>query len=371
MSMDSDMDITGSGTELDFMKAAGAIAPLADATRPAAQGQSVRPKSTAVRRTQPQWLASARSRLNDTKLPGPPHNSRLTLAGQRQGQRTVILLDERYHTSLIPPSEFSRLASHESTNVERGASGNFSSEDAQAMFQNMLAKYSRDQTLAKSAESQELQDMKRTLYDLTGSLKNLTSKIDLMSLGRDHQFQSSPIHQVPDYTLSDSSSDMSPPRQSVRPIPAPRKSVALASTSTPAVSTVIPEVALQNVRRSKPLGDLPKFDGSGDLAVFKLLFQECIELNGWEDDKIITLWLKQCVTGSAKECILYENVKDSKTIFEKLDSRYGNHLLVQKYTIMLEKRYKHKNETMSDLANNIRRMVEAVYSDCDTYTRIK
>ena len=57
------------------------------------------------------------------------------------------------------------------------------------MFQNMLAKYSRDQTLAKSAESQELQDMKRTLYDLTGSLKNLTSKIDLMSLGRDHQFQ--------------------------------------------------------------------------------------------------------------------------------------------------------------------------------------
>ena len=137
------------------------------------------------------------------------------------------------------------------------------------------------------------------------------------------------------------------------------------------MSTVIPQVAPQNVRRSKPLGDLPKFDGSGDLAVFKLLFQECIELNGWEDDKIITLWLKQCVTGSAKECILYENVKDSKTIFEKLDSRYGNHLLVQKYTIMLEKRYKRKNETMSDLANNIRRMVEAVYSDCDTYTRIK
>ena len=81
--------------------------------------------------------------------------------------------------------------------------------------------------------------------------------------------------------------------------------------------------------------------------------------------------MKQCVTGSAKECILYENVKDSKTIFEKLDSRYGNHLLVQKYTIMLEKRYKRKNETMSDLANDIRKMVEVVYSDCDTYTRNK
>ena len=159
MNMDSDMDITGSETELDFMEAAGAIPPLADATRPAAQDQSVRPKTTAVRRTQPQWLASARSRLNDTKLPGPPHNSRQTLAGQRQGQRTVTLLDERYHTSLIPLSEFSTLASHESTNVERGASGNFSSEDAQAIFQNMLAKYSCDQALAKAAENQELQDM--------------------------------------------------------------------------------------------------------------------------------------------------------------------------------------------------------------------
>ena len=38
---------------------------------------------------------------------------------------------------------------------------------------------------------------------------------------------------------------------------------------------------------------------------------------------------------------------------------------------MLEKRYKRKNETMSDLANDIRKMVEVVYSDCDTYTRNK
>ena len=160
MNMDSDMDITGSETELDFMEAAGAIAPLADATRPAAQGQSVRPKTTAVKRTQPQWLASARSRLNDTKLPGPPYNSRPTLVGQRQDQRTVTLLDERDQASLIPPSAFSRLANHESTNVERGESGNSLSEDPQAMFQNMLAKYSRDQTLAKSPENQELQDMR-------------------------------------------------------------------------------------------------------------------------------------------------------------------------------------------------------------------
>ena len=62
--------------------------------RPATQGQSVRPKSTAVRRTQPQWLASAKSRLDDTSLPDPPHNTILTLAGQRQGNRTVTFLDE-------------------------------------------------------------------------------------------------------------------------------------------------------------------------------------------------------------------------------------------------------------------------------------
>ena len=102
------------------------------------------------------------------------------------------------------------------------------------MFENMLAKYSHDKTVnAQSAEKQEMQAMKQTLHDLTGSLKSLTSKIELMSLERDHQFQSSPINRVPEYTLSDFSSDLHPPlpQPRVRPAPAPRKSVALSSAS--------------------------------------------------------------------------------------------------------------------------------------------
>ena len=360
--MYTDMELTGASTSN-----------ATNDLRPATQGQSVRPKSTAVRRTQPQWLASAKSRLDDTSLPDPPHNTILTLAGQRQGNRTVTFLDEDEHVSVIPPVN-SRSTGHDSTNQGQGTFRNFSPDDAQKMFENMLAKYSHDQTMkAQTAEKQEMQAMKQTLHDLTGSLKSLTSKIELMSLERDHQFQSSPITRVPEYTLSDFSSDLHPPQPQpkVRPVPAPRKSVVLSSAPNPVPAVNIDVDLLKKARRSKPLGDLPKFDGTGDLTVFKLLFQECVELNGWEDDQIITLWLKQCITGAAKECILFEHITDSRSVFERLDSRYGNHLLIQKYTIILENRRKRRDETLSDLANDIRKMVEVVHHDCDQHTRQK
>ena len=183
--MYTDMELTGASTSN-----------ATNDLRPATQGQSVRPKSTAVRRTQPQWLASARSKFDDTSLPDPPHNTILTLAGQRQGNRTVTFLDEDEHASIIPPVNF--------RSSNQGTSRHFSSDDAQKMFEDMLAKYSHDQTVnAQSAEKKEMQAMKQTLHDLAGSLKSLTSKIELMSLERDHQFQSSPITRVPEYTLSD------------------------------------------------------------------------------------------------------------------------------------------------------------------------
>ena len=111
------------------------------------------------------------------------------------------------------------------------------------------------------------------------------------------------------------------------------------------------------------------FDGSGDLHVFKMLFKEWVELNDWNNDGIITQWLKQCLTGAAKMSILYDNFQDQSTIFDKLDNLYGGHVLIESYNDLLERRAKQPNERLSDLANDIRKVVEAAYADCRTYSR--
>ena len=71
----------------------------------------------------------------------------------------------------------------------------------------------------------------------------------------------------------------------------------------PCLSKVVSQSS--SVTRSKPLGHPPSFDGSGEITVFRLLFQEWADLNGWEnDDDTITPWLKQCLTGAAKMSLI-------------------------------------------------------------------
>ena len=293
--------------------------------RPVAQGQSARPRTQTTRRSQPAWLASALERTEQVQIPS--HK----LAGQRQGANDTRpqpgrLFEQSNTVSLTD------LSANLSASIERNHG-------------EMMAAMERNK--AHTKEIQEYMD--RRMTDLSSIVYGLASA--------DHQHQSSPIHREPDTVYQ----TLAPSSASQRPVPAPRRR-----------PCEIPVVDLpRRARACKPLGDLPKFDGSGDLTVFKLLFAECVELNGWEDEKIITLWLKQCLIGAAKECILYEQVSDSRTVFEKLENRYGNHLLVQKYTVLLDSRKKGQHESISDLANDIRKMVEVVYHDCDKFTREK
>ena len=48
---------------------------------------------------------------------------------------------------------------------------------------------------------------------------------------------------------------------------------------------------------------------------------------------------------------------------------YGGNVVVQKYSDLLEQRVKQPNESMLDLAIDIRKMVEVIYADCDSYVR--
>ena len=202
--------------------------------------------------------------------------------------------------------------------------------------------------------------LSQIVHELTGIVHNLATKVDVLCsrigsqfLPSDGEYSSTPsvcckCHT--EYVYADQHAT-----QGYRPIPAPRLSKVVSQSSS--------------VTRSKPLGHPPSFDGSGDITVFKLLFQEWADLNGWENDDTITLWLKQCLTGSAKMSILYYHITDSETLFKKLDNLYGGNVLIQTYSDLLEKRVKQPNECLSDLANDIQKMVEVIYADCDGYIR--
>ena len=120
---------------------------------------------------------------------------------------------------------------------------------------------------------------------------------------------------------------------------------------------------------SKPVTELPTFDGSSDLAMFRIMFEECATLNRWEGEMVKSIWLKQCLRGAARDAVLFEKVTSTDHIFQILDSRYGSKVLVQKYDAILDHRKKKPNESMSELANDIRKMVEVVYCDSDRKTR--
>ena len=120
---------------------------------------------------------------------------------------------------------------------------------------------------------------------------------------------------------------------------------------------------------SKPVTELPTFDGSSDLAMFRIMFEECATLNRWEGEMVKSIWLKQCLRGAARDAVLFEKVTSTDHILQILDSRYGSKVLVQKYDAILDHRKKKPNESMSELANDIRKMVEVVYCDSDRKTR--
>ena len=57
---------------------------------------------------------------------------------------------------------------------------------------------------------------------------------------------------------------------------------------------------------SKPVTELPTFDGSRDLAMFRIMFEECAALNRWEGEMVKSIWQKQCLRGTARDAVLFE-----------------------------------------------------------------
>ena len=112
----------------------------------------------------------------------------------------------------------------------------------------------------------------------------------------------------------------------------------------------------------EPLCALPTFDGSSNLKMFRHNFQEFCDMNGYVTEREVTFWLKQCFKGRAKD-ILYDECSDISVIWSRLENRFGDHLMRQKYSVSLPNRKRQQNESLIDLADDIRRMSNVVYFD--------
>ena len=112
----------------------------------------------------------------------------------------------------------------------------------------------------------------------------------------------------------------------------------------------------------EPLCRLPDFDGSSNLKCFRRTFYEFCQMNGYSTEREIIFWLKQCLKGRAKD-ILYNDCSKLSVIWSRLETRFGDHLLLQKYSVALPARKRQANESLSKLADDIRRMSDTVYFD--------
>ena len=85
-------------------------------------------------------------------------------------------------------------------------------------------------------------------------------------------------------------------------------------------------------------------------------------MNGYVTEREVIFWLKQCFKGRAKD-ILYDECSDISVIWSRLENRFGDHLMRQKYSVSLPNRKRQQNESLIDLADDIRRMSNVVYFD--------
>ena len=77
-----------------------------------------------------------------------------------------------------------------------------------------------------------------------------------------------------------------------------------------------------------------------------------------------------CLDGNARE-VLHDDFRDYDSIINRLQTRFGDHLLKKRFEIILPTRKRKSNEKLTELASDIRYMTNIVYEDLSPSTREK
>ena len=116
----------------------------------------------------------------------------------------------------------------------------------------------------------------------------------------------------------------------------------------------------RTVRCKKPLFAPPHYDGTTSLPQFRQSFNDAAIMNSWETEMEKALWLRSSLKAQARG-IIYDNCYDVNELWSRLESRFGESLKIRQYERLLSTRIRQHNESLTDLADDIRKMAVIVY----------
>lgn len=109
----------------------------------------------------------------------------------------------------------------------------------------------------------------------------------------------------------------------------------------------------------------PTFDGSSDLSAYLRQFEMISEMNNWAETKK-AMELAVCLRGTAADIlndIPFSSLRDYDCIVEALFQRFQPSNQRKLHLAKLRGRVRRKNETIDDLARDIRKMVRLAYPE--------
>ena len=116
----------------------------------------------------------------------------------------------------------------------------------------------------------------------------------------------------------------------------------------------------RTVKCKKPLFDPPHYDGTTSLSQFRQSFNDAAIMNSWETEMEKALWLRNSLKAQARG-IIYDNCYNLNELWSRLESRFGDVLKIRQYERLLSTRVRKHNESLTDLADEIRKMALIVY----------
>lgn len=113
------------------------------------------------------------------------------------------------------------------------------------------------------------------------------------------------------------------------------------------------------------------FDGSGDLEEYLAQFEILAEINNWDCSRK-ALYLASSLSGNALS-VLGElpptERRNYSLLVEILRNRYGSENRAEVFRSQLQTRVKNKNETMTELAQSVRKLTRKAYPGAPQHDR--
>ena len=116
----------------------------------------------------------------------------------------------------------------------------------------------------------------------------------------------------------------------------------------------------KNRRHKKGYMKPEKYDGSTCFETFLAQFQNCAEYNEWDECEKLS-YLKWCLKGSAAQMLWGAQDMTYKKLVLRLRSRFGSADHEERYQSVLQCRRRRQNESLGELAQDIRRLMMLSY----------